>query len=161
MPQVNWNEVEEQDFSLPEPGVYLMTVESCEEKQGGNGPYFNTLLRGVENKKVSCFDIMSFAPKALPITKRKFSALGVNLENEGIETDDLLGLTAWVALKLDTYTNSKGEERQRLVVDISARGFDAGYKAEDQAGKVEVEQPAAKPAKPNGSLQEMENDIPF
>ena len=156
MPQINWDDVEESDFSIGEPGEYLMEVETSEERNGQNGPYFSVLLRAVEERKVSCFDIMSFSSKALPITKRKLLALGADLKSGNVDATDLIGLRAWVSLKAEQYKNNAGELRDKLSVNINARGFDAGYKAEEQLEKVAPKKPAAK-----GKIEDMDSDIPF
>jgi hypothetical protein len=77
MPQINWDEDDSGGgYVLPPAGKYLFAVEKAELHAGANGPYFSVMLRGVDRGKIVVWDNMSFAPKAIAITKAKLSVLG-------------------------------------------------------------------------------------
>jgi len=123
MPKLDLSNVKDEQNTgftpLPE-GNYTLTVEQCEEKTSIKGTDYWSIeysVKGEDKKKI--FDSLYFTEKTLNRVKHFFNVLGLDTTQEITYLPlDIIGKKINVDLKIRTYIDKNGQERETNEVDI-------------------------------------------
>lgn len=132
-------------------GVYHVEVNNAEDKTTikGEKRIALTLSQVGTDGQLVCFDSLMMQGKGLGITKGKLKQLGIDLDKDDFDSQDLIGRRVHVACVFGK-PNDKGN--RYLEVDIRAKGSKCGYWTE------------ADPPKPAGASDDLgswDDDTPF
>jgi len=110
---VDLHDVEEQDFSLLDPGTYDFRIENVVQKTGKTSgkPYLNVELSCLDEdfEKRRVFDILSLSEKAMWRLKEFATSAGIDIATE-FDTEDFVGEEVSVTIGIE---EGKGDYKDR------------------------------------------------
>jgi len=132
---MQWNkeDMEEGERQVKEPGKYIGEVKAVKEKTTSSGDKMWALKFKDSDGNVLCWDNLVFNKAGQGIAKKKMAILGVPKNSDGVykiqNKEELIGLRVKLDLKKDTYTDDKGNIKNKLVPDFYGEG-NFGYSPE-------------------------------